>query len=97
MRPKKGTPTPWRTHRRGQVRERKEYDRADGTHFLETASGGISHNTERIRPGEWHSRTGDRIIREGQVKTRNDYDRASGTHELRTALRGTNQHVKIMR
>ena len=39
--------TGWRRHREVQVRTQKESDRARGTHILETASGGISQDTER--------------------------------------------------
>ena len=48
-------------HREGQVKTRKETDRARGTHKLETASGGRSQDTERNRPSKGHSRPGDRI------------------------------------
>jgi cytidylate kinase len=61
---KRGAPTIWRPHQEGQVRTRKEFDRARHTHELETASGGTSQDTERIRPSEVHSRTGDRIGRD---------------------------------
>ena len=39
-------------------------DRAGGTHFLETASGGTSQNMERIRPSEGHSLSEDGIGRD---------------------------------
>ena len=53
--------TSWRRHQEGQVRIQKESDRARGTHSLETASGGTSQDTERIRPGKGHSHSGDGI------------------------------------
>ena len=56
--------THWRPHRKEQVRIWKGYDRESGTHSLETASEGISQDTERMRQREWHSRTRDRIIRD---------------------------------
>ena len=57
----RGALTNWRQHREGQVRTRKESDRARGTHELETALGGTSQNTERIRPSKGHSHPGDGI------------------------------------
>ena len=42
-----GALTSWRPHREGQVRTQRETDRARGTHFLETTSGGTSQDTER--------------------------------------------------
>ena len=59
-----GALTSWRPHREGQVRIRKETDRARGTHSLETASGGTSQDTERNRPSEVHLLSGDRIGRD---------------------------------
>ena len=53
--------TLWSRHREGEVRTRKESDRARGTHFLETASGRTSQCTETMRPSEWHSLPGDSI------------------------------------
>jgi hypothetical protein len=59
-----GTLTNWRGHREGQVRTWKESDQAMHTHFLERASGGASQDTERVRPREAHSRTGEGIGRD---------------------------------
>ena len=53
--------TNWRRHREGQIRIQKEYNRARGTHILETALGGTSQDTERIRPSKGHSHAGDSI------------------------------------
>ena len=56
----------------GQVRTRKkQYDRAGGTHFLETAPGGISRDTESMRPRKGYSRAKDRVVRDkrGQRKS----------------------------
>jgi len=39
----------WRVQREGQVRIMKGSERARGTHFLESAEEGISHDTERNR------------------------------------------------
>ena len=58
---KRGALTYWRRRREEQVRIRKESNRARGTHILETASGGTSQGTERIRPGKGHSLSGDSI------------------------------------
>ena len=60
----RGALTSWRPHRQGQVRMRKETDRARGTHKLETASAGTNQDTGRNRPSEGHSQTGDRIGRD---------------------------------
>ena len=38
--------TSWRSHRVGQLMTGEESDRARGTHFLETASGGTSQDME---------------------------------------------------
>ena len=54
------TLTSLRPHREGQVRRRKETDRAMRTHFLETAHGGTSQETERNRTSDAHSLSGDR-------------------------------------
>ena len=54
----------WRPHREGQVRSRKETDRAMRTHTLETAQGGTSQDTERNRPSNAHSPTGDHTGRD---------------------------------
>ena len=56
--------TNWRPHRKGQVRTRKETDRAMRTHALETAQEGTSQDTERNRPSDAHSPTGDRTGRD---------------------------------
>ena len=58
-----GALTSWRPHRRGQVKKQNEYDRAVGTHFLETASGGISQDTECMRPRKGYSQPEDRVVR----------------------------------
>ena len=57
----RGALTSWRRHRERQVRTQKESDPVRGTHSLETASGGISQDIERIRPSEGHSHPGDGI------------------------------------
>ena len=56
---RRGALTLWR-----QVRTRKESDRARGTHILESASGGTSQDTERIRLSEGHLPTGDGVERD---------------------------------
>ena len=62
--------TSWRRYREGLVRTRKQTDRATRTHFLETASGEACQDTERNRPNDADSRTGDGIGRDlsGHVK-----------------------------
>src|SRR6267142_726512 len=55
----RGALTNWRAQTDGQVRTRKESDRARGTHRLESADGQTSQDTERIRPSEGHSQTGE--------------------------------------
>ena len=55
----RGTLTLWRRQREGLVRTRKENDRPRHTHFLETAEGGPCQDTERNRPTETYSPTGD--------------------------------------
>jgi len=44
---KQGALTNWTPKREGQVRTQKESDQARDTHFLETAEGGTSQDTER--------------------------------------------------
>jgi hypothetical protein len=56
---KRGALTPWRRQREKLVRTQKETERARGTHFLEMAEGGTCQDTERNRPNEAHSPTGD--------------------------------------
>ena len=45
---RRGALTSWRRHGEVQVRTQKEFDRARGTHSLETVSGGTSQDTEMI-------------------------------------------------
>jgi len=56
---KQGALTSWRWQSEGQVRTRKESDQARHTHFLETAEGGTSQDTETKQPSKVHSQTGD--------------------------------------
>ena len=55
----RGGLTIWRRQREGLVRTRKETDRSRCTHQLETAERGTCQDTERNRPTEAHSQTGD--------------------------------------
>ena len=55
----RGALTTWRRQREGLVRTRKESDRQGCTHTLETAEGGTCQDTQRNRPTEVHSQTGD--------------------------------------
>ena len=73
----RGALTSWRRHREGQVRTQKESYRARGTHQLETTSGGISQDTERIRPSKGHSHP------------RDDIGRDKSEHRMRPTERGT--------
>ena len=41
-----GALTSWRSHQVGQLRTGEKSDRARGTHFLETPSGGTSQDTK---------------------------------------------------
>src|SRR6267142_825991 len=56
---KQGALTLWRAQTDGQVRTRKQSDRARGTHFLESTDGRTSQDTETIQPSEGHSPTGE--------------------------------------
>ena len=53
----------------------KKSDRPRSTHQLETARGGTSQDTERIRPTEAHSHTGDRTGRDKSGHRKNPTDR----------------------
>ena len=55
----RGPLTLWRWQTEGLVRTPKESDRPRPTHILETADRQTCQDTERIRPTEAHSRTGD--------------------------------------
>ena len=54
---------------------KKKSDRPRSTHQLETAQGGTSQDTERIRPTEAHSHTGDRTGRDKSGHRKNPTDR----------------------
>ena len=77
---KRGALTNWRRHREGQVRTRKESDRAMGTHFLETASGGTSQDTERLQPSKGHSLSGDGIGRDRSGHRKDPTERGALTN-----------------
>ena len=55
----RGVLTSWRRQREGLVKTRKETDRELCTHELQTTEGGTCQDTERNRPTEAHSQTGD--------------------------------------
>ena len=74
-----GALTSWRRYREDQVRTRNGSDRARGTHILETASGGTSQNMERIRPSEWHLRSGDGIRKDTSGHGKNRTERGALT------------------
>ena len=71
--------TNWRRHREGQIRIQKEYNRARGTHILETALGGTSQDVERIRPSEEHSLSGNGVRRDKSAHGRNQTKRGELT------------------
>ena len=75
----RGTLTSWRRHRERQVRTYKESDQARGTHFLETASGATSQDTERIQPSEGYSLPGDGIGRDKSGQGKNPTERGALT------------------
>jgi hypothetical protein len=75
-----GELTNWRRHREVQVRTWNESDRARGTHSLETASGGTCQDTERIRPSEGNSPTGDSIGRNKSGHEMNPTERGALTN-----------------
>src|SRR6267142_2058357 len=56
----RGALTNWRAQTDRQVRTQKQSNRARGTHFLESADGRTSQDTETIRPSEGHSPPGER-------------------------------------
>ena len=55
----RGPLTAWRRQTEGLVKTPKESDRLRPTHLLETTDRGTCQHTERIRPIEAHSPTGD--------------------------------------
>src|SRR5947208_2050200 len=57
----------------------KETNRARHTHVLETAEGGTCQDTERNRPSEVHSRTGDGRGRDLSGHTKKPTERGSLT------------------
>ena len=54
-----GTLTSWRQQREGLFRALKEINQARCTHFLKTADGATCQDTERTRPIDGHSLSGD--------------------------------------
>ena len=55
----RGALTSWRRQREGLVKTQKETDRVMHTHQLEMVEGGTCQDTERNRPSEAHSLSGD--------------------------------------
>ena len=93
----RGALTFWRRHREALVKTREEIDRPRRTHFLETASGGTCQDTERNRPTEAHSPTGDGIGRYFSGP-RKETDRLRCTHFLETAVVRTREEIdRLMR
>jgi hypothetical protein len=50
--------TSWIVQTEGQIRTRKEFERARGTHSLDGADIGTSQDMEKIHASEEYSRTG---------------------------------------
>ena len=71
--------TPWGPHRKGQVRTRKECNRAKRTHSLETASGRTSQDTEKKGPSDGHSHSGNGIGRDKSGHGKNITERGRPT------------------
>ena len=80
-----GALTSWKRRREGAVRTRKETARARRTHFLETAEGGTYQDTERNRPSEAHSLSGDS---RGKDLSGHGKNRAREAHSLSGDSRG---------
>src|SRR6266850_2141572 len=66
----------------------KESGPVRDTHFLESASGGTSEDTERRRASERGALTSWKTQKEGQLRTRRVSERARGTHVLETHREG---------
>jgi hypothetical protein len=87
--------TYWRWQREVLVRTRKDTDRPTRTHILETVEGGTCQNTERNRPIDAHSPTGEE--RETLLRTRKETDRPTRTYRLETIEGGTCQDTERIR
>ena len=94
-----GSLTSWKWHREGLVRTQKETDRPRCTHILETASGGTRQDTERNRPSEAHSPTGDSIERDSSGHRKKPTDRGTLTswRRHREGLVGTQKETERAR
>ena len=88
---KRGVLTFWRRQREGLVRTWKETDRPRRTHQLETAEEGICQDTERNRPTESRSLSGDG---RGASQDTENLPRERRTHFLQTAEGGTCQDTE---
>ena len=55
----RGPLTSWRRQKKELVSTWRETNQARRTYFLETVEGGSCQDTERTRPSEAHSRSGD--------------------------------------
>jgi hypothetical protein len=75
----RGALTSWRAETEGQVRTRKDFEQAKGTHVLESADRGTSEDTERIQASEGHSRTGERRPRHKSGHGMNPSERGAPT------------------
>ena len=81
--------TSWRQQRKTLVRTRKGTDRPTSTHFLETAERGRCQDTERNRPTDAHSLSGD-----GRGRNLSGHGKKhinQHTHQLETVEGGTCQ------
>src|SRR6266850_484063 len=75
-----GALTPWKAQTDGQVRTWKEYKRARGTHFLESADGRTSQDMEGIQVSKGHSPTGERRQTDKSGHRRNPSERGALTN-----------------
>jgi hypothetical protein len=83
-----------RVFERGEeiVKIQREKEQAGDTDFLNNAERGTSQDTERIRPEERYSRTGERRWRD--VSGYGESDQGRGTHSLESIDRGTSQDTE---
>src|SRR6266850_7396990 len=90
------TLTNWRVHREAKVRTRKESERARATHFLESASGRTSKDTQK-KANERGTLTSWRSHREGQVRSWKKREQSEATHLLQSASGGTSEETERQR
>jgi hypothetical protein len=76
----RGALTSWRVVTERQVRTRKDFEQARGTHLLQSADRGTSQDTERIQASKGHSRTGERRERHKSGHGMNPTERGAHTY-----------------